>query len=299
MERSWKPQGDPRCSIVVLTHNRVDELDRTLTRLRALPERPRLVVVDNGSTDDTARRVRSRFPEATLIRCERNLGAAGRNAGVAEVRSPYVAFCDDDTWWEPGALAKAADLLDAHPAVGAISARVLVGDGDELDPSCARMAESPLDATGLPGPALIAFMAGAAVMRVDAYRQAGGYEPRLFLGAEETLMALDLATLGWHMVYAADVVTHHYPSPTGRDPAGRRIVTLRNRVWIAWMRFPWSRAARETAAVLREARAMGLTGPSLQQALAGMPWALARRRVVPRRVESMRARVFLGTKRRR
>jgi GT2 family glycosyltransferase len=282
---------DTRVSVVVLTHNRADELERTLGRLAALPERPPLVVVDNASDDDTAARVRLRHPGVTLVRCSANFGAAGRNVGVAEVRTPYVAFCDDDTWWEPGALVRAADILDAYPRLGAIAARVLVGDTDEPDPACVRMAASPLHRRGLPGPALIAFMAGAVVMRAAAFRQAGGYEPRLFLGAEEMLMALDLAALRWDMVYIGDVVTHHHPSPS-RNLAQRRIVSFRNRLWIVWSRFPLASALRESALVLREAHAAGVAGPSLREALAGMRWALAHRNVLPMRVVAMYRRVF-------
>ena len=282
---------DDRIGVVVLTHNRADEVVRTLERLCTLPERPHVVVVDNGSRDATASRVQAAFPDVTLVRSEANLGAAGRNLGVERLRTPYVAFCDDDTWWEPGSLARAADLLDAYPRVGALSARVLVGEGGEIDPACERMARSPLDSRGLPGPALIAFMAGAAVMRAEAFRAAGGYEPRFFLGAEEALMALDLAVLGWDMVYASDVVTHHHPSPA-RDPIARRIVSFRNRLWIAWMRLPLASAWHETCGVWREARAAGVGGPALRRALAGLPWALSQRRVLPPRVHAMHARVF-------
>src|SRR5438270_886232 len=83
----------------------------------------------------------------------------------------------------PGALERAADLLDAHPQIGAIAARVLVGADQHTDPACERMARSPIDSAGLPGPSLIAFMAGAVVMRQRAFCEAGGYEPRFFLGA--------------------------------------------------------------------------------------------------------------------
>ena len=282
---------DARVSVVVLTHNRAGELCRTLRRLQALPERPRLVVVDNGSSDDTAARVRSEFPAVELVRCSANVGAAGRNAGVARVETPYVAFCDDDTWWAGGALARAADLLDQHPRLALVSARVLVGPEQRLDPTCERMADSPLDSTGLPGPALIAFMAGAVVMRTEAYRAVGGYEARLFLGAEEALMALDLAALGWRMTYAAELVTHHHPSPS-RDPRARRIVLARNRLWIAWMRLPVGSACQESAVILREVAHQRLLGPVLRQALAGLAWALSRRDVLPPPVLEMHRRVF-------
>jgi GT2 family glycosyltransferase len=185
--------ADRRVSVVVLTHNRARELERCLDELLRLPEQPHVIAVDNASDDGTIDHLATRFPGVEWLRCARNLGAAGRNTGVARVSTPYVAFCDDDTWWEAGALGRAADLLDLHPRLGAISARVLVGADDRLDPSCERMAASPLDAKGLPGPALIGFMAGAVVMRTDAFREAGGYEPRFFLGAEEALMGLEFA----------------------------------------------------------------------------------------------------------
>ena len=282
---------DARVSVVVLTFNRAAELCRVLERLKALPEQPQVIVVDNGSPDDTAARVERTFPDVELVRCPANLGAAGRNAGVARVRTPYVAFCDDDTWWAPGSLARAADLLDAHPRLALLSARVLIGPEQRLDPACERMAKSPLDATGLPGPALIAFMAGAVVMRTEAYRAVGGYEARLFLGAEEALMALDLAVCGWRMTYAADVVTHHHPSPA-RDRRSRNIALARNRLWIAWMRLPLTSAASESLAILREVAAQGLLRPVLRQALGGLKWALARRQVLPPVVHEMHRRVF-------
>jgi GT2 family glycosyltransferase len=277
---------DRRVSVVVLTHNRAAEVTGTLERLARLPERPRLVVVDNGSSDGTAARIERRFADVEIVRLDANVGAAGRNAGVARVRTPYVAFCDDDTWWAPGALRRAADLLDAHPRIGAIAARVLVGETLKEDPACGDMANSPLEDSGLPGPALLSFMAGAVVMRVQAFREAGGYEPRLFLGAEEWLMGLDLAALGWQMVYAHEVVAHHHPSPS-RDPRARRIAHARNLLWIAWMRLSAFAAWRETRRVLRSAAADRVLAPVVLEALCGLPWALSRRRVLPRSVHRM------------
>jgi GT2 family glycosyltransferase len=285
--------ADPRVCVVVLTHDRPRELARTLDELRRLPEAPHIVVVDNASRPGVVEAVLHDVPGVEHVRCVQNRGAAGRNAGVARVATPYVAFCDDDTWWAPGALSRAADLLDTHPQVGALSARVLVGDDERLDPTCAVMAASPLEARGLPGPALISFMAGASVMRTAAYREVGGYEPRLFLGAEEWLMGLDLAARGWRMVYAHEVVTHHHPSAT-RDPAARRVALARNRLWIAWMRLPWRFAWRTTLAIARDARRAGCLTPALRAALPGLPWALRQRSVLPRHVHEMVRRVEEG-----
>src|SRR5438093_3395665 len=102
---------------------------------------------------------KSAFPRHEIIVLSRNLGAAGRNAGVHAVTTPYVAFCDDDTWWAPGSLARAAVLLDAYPRIAVLSARVLVGPDQREDPACAAMAASPLPSVGLPGRSILGFLA--------------------------------------------------------------------------------------------------------------------------------------------
>ena len=74
---------------------------------------------------------------------------------------------------------------------------------------------------GLPGPALGSFLAGASVLRRDAFLDAGGFHSRLWLGGEEELLAVDLATAGWELCYVEDLTVHHQAS-TLRDPSKRR-----------------------------------------------------------------------------
>jgi GT2 family glycosyltransferase len=73
----------PKISVVVLTYNRSTQVLETLARLSALPDRAHLNVVDNGSTNGTLEHIAARFPGATLVTAQKNLGAAGRNLGVA------------------------------------------------------------------------------------------------------------------------------------------------------------------------------------------------------------------------
>ncbi|HEY6745604.1 MAG TPA: glycosyltransferase [Mycobacteriales bacterium] len=115
----------------MITYNRREEAVRSVGRLLALPERPRVVVVDHGSSDGTAAAVRAAHPAAEVIASPVNLGAVGRNVGVRRLDTPYVAFCDDDTRWEPGSLRRAADVLDKHPDVAAHS-RMWLGGEEEL-----------------------------------------------------------------------------------------------------------------------------------------------------------------------
>lgn len=276
------PEGDDaRVSIVVLTHNRCDEVCRTLTRLLALHARHPIIVVDNGSTDETAQRILAGFSGIMLVRAGRNLGAAGRNLGVQRVRTRYVAFCDDDTWWASGALEAAADILDARPKLAVLNARILVGPEVRPDPACLAMAASPLAHVDGVGPRLTGFMAGANVMRTQAFLDAGGYWPPFFIGGEETLLALDILDAGGEIVYAPALKVFHWPSKL-RDAHLRQSMIARNALWVAWMRLPWTMALQRTVSSLA-----ALPGPTarlgaLWQAMAG--WRLVwknRRRLNP------------------
>src|SRR5215212_8503970 len=156
---------DDRIAVVIATRNRVASLLATLDRLRALPERPRVIVVDNGSTDGTADAVRGEHPEVEVLCPGRNLGCGARNDGARASRAPYVAFSDDDSWWADGALGRAADLFDASPRLALLAARVLVGPEGTLDPVCDAMAASPLGTgEGLPGPRVLGFVACGSVV---------------------------------------------------------------------------------------------------------------------------------------
>jgi GT2 family glycosyltransferase len=280
-----------RIGIVVLTHNRKHELLRTVSHLVALEGRVPIVVVDNASSDGTTELVEKQFPEVTVVRLTRNLGAAGRNVGVLRVVAPYVAFCDDDTWWEPGSLSYAADLLDRYPRLAAVTARVLVGADQIEDPTSTRMAASPLEnQLGVPGQAVIGFLAGACVLRRTAFLAAGGFHPRFFLGMEEALLAIDFMTAGWSMAYVPEVVVHHHPSAK-RNAAARRRLISRNALWCAWLRRPPRSAFKVTARLLREVLDDPSIASGVGRAMLGWRWVLRERRVIPPMVEDALQRV--------
>lgn len=277
------PEG--RVSVVVATRNRRDELLRSVYHLLSLPERPRVVVVDNASSDGTPRALAGLYPEVEVVALRENLAAAGRTVGVRRCSTPYVAFADDDSWWAPGSLRRAADLLDAHPRLGLISGRVLLGPEGREDPVCGLMASSPLPARqSLPGPAVLGFVACAAVVRREAYLEAGGFERRLFWGEEE-LLAADMAAAGWGLAYVPEIVAHHHPSPA-RDARANRRRAVRNALWTSWLRRPAPVALRRSLRALRSSLRDPDARAGLVAALAGLPWALRSRRPLPPPVEA-------------
>jgi N-acetylglucosaminyl-diphospho-decaprenol L-rhamnosyltransferase len=278
----------PAVGIVVATRDRRDRLLETLARLRALPEASPIVVADNGSTDGTPAAVRDAFgDDVTVLALGRNRGAAARTAGARALATRYVAFSDDDSWWAPGALTRAVEVLDAHPRLGLLAARVLVGPEGRLDPTCEAMAASPIGGgAGRPGPGVLGFVACGAVVRRDAFLSAGGFDERYGVGGEEKRLALDMAALGWDLAYVPDVVAHHHPGVAGPRP-GRMRRQVRNDLWSAWLRRPVGAALRESGRVLAGVgrREPAAAASGFADAVAGTPWVLRERRVVPDDVE--------------
>jgi GT2 family glycosyltransferase len=265
-------------TVVVVSRNRREELLASLPRHEAP-----VVLVDNASTDGTAEAVANELPDVTLVRLQRNMGAAARTLGVRVARTPFVAFADDDSWWAPGALSRAVDLLRAHERVALLAARVLVGPGERVDTICDEMAASPLPLRGdEPGPRLLGFVACASVVRRQPFLDVGGFDSVVRFPGEEARVAVDLAAGGWDLVYTDDLVVHHHPSPRRDDPDRRRARLLRSSVLTALMRRPWSVVGSEFAAVLRSGR----TGRrALVTALPDAPAALRARRRLPASVE--------------
>ena len=262
--------------MAIATRNRRHDLLHTLERLTSLPERPPVAVVDNCSDDGTADAVAASFPSVRLLRLSRNRGAAARNLGAAELGTPLVAFCDDDSWWQPGSLPRAADAFRRFPRLGLIAAQILVGAERRLDPTSAIMrGEIP---PGLPGPRVSGFLACGAIVRRDAFMRAGGFCERFVIGSEETLLALDLGAAGWQLCYLDEVVAVHVPHEG--DRGHRSWLALRNALWTSWLRMPPRTALHDTVALASRATRDPLARRALLAALRGIPWALSSRRVV-------------------
>ncbi|EPD95379.1 glycosyltransferase [Streptomyces albus] len=270
--------------VVIATRDRQRTLAATLERLLALPEEPRVLVVDNASRDGTAAMVTRSFPGVQLLRLPVNRGALARNEGVKALRTPYVAFSDDDSWWEPGALRTAVDILAARPATGLLAAGITVGDEGRPDPLNSVLAASPLGDGSAPGSRrVLGFLGCAAVVRRHAYLDVGGYHPLLFFGAEETLLAYDLAAAGWEVIHCPQVVARHSPADAPRP--GRQALVRRNELLIAWLRRPLPVALRRTAALCGDALHDPGARRAARELLPRLPAALRHRRPLPPPVE--------------
>lgn len=273
----------PDMTVVVASRNRRDDLHATLPRHTAP-----VIVVDNDSADDSVDVCRAAGPHVRVIPLEGNLAARARTVGARAAPTELVAFADDDSWWEPGALELAARLFEQHPRLGLIAGTILVGPDDEPDPINTVLATSPLGTEpGAPGPALLGFVGCGAIVRRSAFLDVGGFDDVIRFPGEEERVALDLVDAGWQVCHVPEVIAHHHPSVV-RDAAGVRQAGLaRSRLLTAVLRLPLPEVLAEARRCLHTTT--GRRG--LVTALPRIPAAWAARRPVGPDVLRARARL--------
>ena len=132
--------AEPRAgvvSVILVNFRGADDTIEAVEGLRAVEwpaERLEVVVVENGSGDDSAARIRAAAPWVTLVESTANTGfAGGCNLGVAASSGEYVAFLNSDAKPDPQWIAAAVSIFDADPEVAAVASRVLDWEGKLVD----------------------------------------------------------------------------------------------------------------------------------------------------------------------
>ncbi len=103
-------------SVIIPTHNRAHLLPRALDSVLNQTKRAEeIVIVDDGSTDDTSDLIQSNYPEViTLHQSNRGVSAA-RNRGIREASGEWLAFLDSDDEWLADKLERQMAALGEHP----------------------------------------------------------------------------------------------------------------------------------------------------------------------------------------
>jgi glycosyltransferase involved in cell wall biosynthesis len=108
--------GQPTVSVVIPTYNRAGVVSRALTSLGSQTRPPdEVIVIDDGSNDDTERLIRHEFPAVRYLRQENRGVAAARNRGIREARGEWLAFLDSDDEWLPQKLERQLEALRQQP----------------------------------------------------------------------------------------------------------------------------------------------------------------------------------------
>jgi glycosyltransferase involved in cell wall biosynthesis len=120
-----------RVSVIVPTYNRADVLRESVASALQQTRPPaEIIIVDDGSTDDTAAVCRY-LPEAVRYIRQENAGvSAARNRGIREANGEWLAFLDSDDVWEPGKLEVQLAMLEGNPSADWCATGCTVVDGE-------------------------------------------------------------------------------------------------------------------------------------------------------------------------
>jgi len=325
-----EPREGPPASIIIPTWNGAQHLPACLDALRAqrggaarggegAPSGHEVIVVDNGSTDDTAE-VLARYPEARALVLPRNLGfARAVNAGIRAARGDVLVLLNNDTEAEPGWLAALLAALDGDPTIGAATSKVRLFDRrDRLHTTGDVVA-----ATGMAGNRgvwevdrgqhdtardVFGASAAAAAYKRALFEDIGLFEAAFVSYYEDVDLAVRARLAGWRTVYAPEAVVYHKLSASGAGPYASYFVA-RNRVWTIARCWPAALLRRHAVAIVRTQARLAIDalqswrGTAARATLRGLVagwltwprWLAARRRILgAQRVDDAQLEAWLA-----
>lgn len=299
---SFQEGPTPRVSVVLVTWNSAAVLPATLGALRP-QEHLELVVVDNGSSDQSIRIVRELAPAARIIEQPHNLGfAAGCNLGLRATRGSYVLTLNDDAVLGDGYLHTLVAALEQRPDAASAVGKLVYRNGagkqciDSAGIVLRRRSLAPLDRghgevdrgqydepCDIFGPS-----AAAALYRRSALGGLGSppLDEDLFAYYEDVDLAWRLGRKGWKHLYEPRAVAEHPRRGPDDKPAHIAARAFANR-YLVWLKNEsvWRFATYAPLAMSWEAARIGRRLFTRPQVLTGIPQAV---RLTPRMLRKRR-----------
>jgi GT2 family glycosyltransferase len=216
-----EPVAPPDLAAVVVNYNGGRKVVRAIEALREhAPEITQIILVDNGSTDDSIATIRARYPTVDILELGANLGLpAGRNVGLARATTDQVLMVDTDVFVTPGCVAEMLAVAERFGAAAVCPRIVLLPGGDTVQ--CDGAMPHYVGTLGLinagapregaaPAAAPVGGLIGA-IMLLDRRTviDAGGFNELYFLYSEDLDFSLRLRLQGYEIVCAPQAVAEH------------------------------------------------------------------------------------------
>ena len=302
----------PVASVVIPNWNGAHHLPVCLDALRAQTyPHLEIILVDNGSSDDSVELVSGEYPDVRLLALDRNLGlTGGNNVGFRAARGEVLISLNNDTEADPHFVQALVEALDQQPEAGMAASKMLLfdrrdtihsaGDGYRTDGIPFNRGVWQRDEGQFDEPGWIFGGCGGAV----AYRRAmlaqvgsPGCEPfdeSFFMYCEDVDLNWRSLLAGWKCWYTPRAIVYHKLSATGGGPLAS-YYTGRNTLWVLAKNYPgglwrkhWTGIVRAQWAVGRDA--LGAWRGEAARArlrgqvagLLGWPRMLRRRRAIQR-----------------
>jgi GT2 family glycosyltransferase len=217
-----------------------------------------IIVVDNGSTDDSRTVVREEFqnqPDVPVqLICRReNLGfCAANNLGIDAAKGDFIALFNNDAEADPQWIAALLSAFHERPDVGMAASKILVWEDPRridkaghliyFDGQNRGRGSGEIDRGQYDTMEEVSWPDGCAAMyRRSLFEQIGGLDEDFFAYADDAELGLRARIAGWNCLYVPTATVRHHRGATLGVRSLRRIELIeRNRILLAAKLFPWS-----------------------------------------------------------
>ena len=242
---------DMDVSVIIITRNTCALTGNAIRSVQAGGDSvsKEIIIVDNGSNDDTAAVLKHDFSFIKLIRSETNLGfARACNLAAKQAHGEFLLLLNSDARLAPDALELASAWMCAHRDCAVAGAQLLNADGSPQNsianfPTLAtELMNKPLLRRLFPrrfpgkehpfaGPVEVETVVGAFMLiRKEVWDKLGGLDERYFFFFEETDFCLQVRQAGLRVMHLPDVRVWHDQGQTAKQiSAGARIEYWRSR----------------------------------------------------------------------
>ncbi len=255
-----------KCSIIIVNWNGKRHLMDCLSSVY-LQDYPsfEVILVDNGSTDDSVQFVKNNFPRTRVIKNSRNLGfAAGTNIGIRASRGDYIATLNNDTRVESDWLQELVKVAEKNDLVGSCSSKMLKYDnpttidstgielfenGSVVDRGFGKKDNDQYEEMK----EVFGACAGAALYKKAMLDQIGLFPSRYFVNYEDVDIAWRAQYAGWKCVYVPSAVVYHVRCATQDklDHEQRSYLSQRNQLYYRVKYLPNKHLIRYSPSIAR------------------------------------------------
>ncbi|KAA3658853.1 MAG: glycosyltransferase family 2 protein [Chloroflexi bacterium] len=209
-----------------------------------------ILVVDNGSTDDSIMWLARNWPDIIVLPLEKNLGfAAANNIGIRATDSPLVALLNNDTLVDEGWL-EALVTAVSPPQTGMVASQIVRWNQPHLLDSAGIQVDragiawnrgwgQPIELAAAPCP-VFGPSGAAALYRRDMLDEIGLFDEDYFAYYEDVDLAWRAQRAGWTCHYAPDARVRHWHSATAnKTPHYKNFLNGRNKLWTIMKNYDW------------------------------------------------------------
>ena len=211
-----------------------------------------VIIIDNGSTDDSVEYIKDNYDEFTLIQNRENLGfATAVNQGIKASNAEYVFLLNNDTELEVECVSKLLNCIDKDETIFAVSSKMIqnqnrnliddAGDEYTILGFTQKVGNNRSTEFYQRKREIFSACAGAAIYRRNIFDIIGYFDENFFAYMEDLDISYRARIYGFKCVYCPEAVVYHHVSATSGSKYNTFKIRLaaRNNVYVPYKNMPW------------------------------------------------------------